>query len=115
MNLFNRYKKCFGVTLWRWNRTQVELWICPPNHSVGKHYHTDIDGRLMFLCGNVNLCGVCEGLLKKKSAKFKWHNVPAMMVHWFEPLDSKWIPTVFINVEKWHSNPTSAAINFTKI
>jgi hypothetical protein len=117
--MFHVYKtkgrNCYGMTLWRWNSLQVEFWICPPNFSIGEHTHPDMDGEIILLTGDVNLCKRVNGEVKSTDRKFKMLSVPRATPHFFTPRSHSRIPTVFINIERWHVPPTSACVNIVKV
>jgi hypothetical protein len=108
-------KTLLGITLWRWEKFQVELWICPPNFSVGEHVHHEMDGEIVLLIGNVNLCKRVNGEIKSTGRHFKKLSVPRNTPHFFTQKSSRRIPTVFINMERWVTKPTSASVDFEKV
>lgn len=106
-------RTCHGLTLWRGRRTLIELWVCPTNFSVGEHTHEKFDGHITLLVGQVVLCKRVEGAERSTRRMFKSHSIPAGTPHWFRPSTPRaWLPTVFINVERWRTEPTSAAVDF---
>jgi len=118
MSLFHTYRKdgrtCYGLTLWRWNGLQVELWRCPPNFSVGEHVHTQFDGNIILLRGNVELCKRVNGVVKSTDVHFRKLSIPRNTIHFFKAKSGARIATWFVNIERWSAPPTSAAIDFIK-
>lgn len=120
MPLIHRYERAIGIRLWRWNRYQIEIWFCGPNWTIRPHSHPDEDIELAFVFG------IGSQFARQKwplvapetfTPKFPRHvgrrfSVAAGTVHWFTV--SKW-PLVFINFERWHKTPTSAAIDLKPI
>ena len=120
MSIFKKYSQdnhnCYGMTLWKSGFTLVEIWICPPNFSVGEHSHSQFDGNIMLLLGNVDLCKRIGDDVKSTCKRFHFHSIPAGTRHFFNAKSGAMIPTVFINVEKWHTaSVTSACIDMQKV
>lgn len=42
-----------GVTLYRDEKFQVQLWICPPNTDISDHAHPNIDGWAIKVAGDI--------------------------------------------------------------
>lgn len=108
-------KVCRGITLFKWNNLQLELWMCPPNFSVGEHVHHEFDGNIILLIGNVELCKRVNGVVKSTGKHFRMLSIPRDMPHFFKAKSGLKIPTVFVNIERWKSPPTSGAIDFQKV
>lgn len=105
--MISRFQKCIGLTLWRWNRFQVELWFCPKGERIPDHCHSNIDSTI------VHLFGSCFGHINNDFRTIlglpKSWNIPAGVVHG-AVVGGCW---VFLNVERWNGNPTSAAKDIT--
>ena len=104
--MIHRRGKSIGVTLFKWNRCQVELWLCLG--CVEPHVHKQIDSTILWLGGSM------LGTIGERSKELCWrqifhrYSVPAgtshsAQVHSFG---------LFANIELWSSEPTSAAIDF---
>jgi hypothetical protein len=118
MKVINRYGPCVGITLFRWNRLNIELWYCPSNYDIVEHSHPSCHIELMFLYGNTEFHrrATKSGHIESASAKFpknfgKKYTVPAGFYHRFNTGKS---PLVFLNIERWLSGVkiTSAATDF---
>lgn len=106
---------CYGLTLWRWNQTQVELWLCPSNFSVDEHVHEEMDSEIILLIGNVNLCKRVNGEVKSTGVHFKKLSVPRNTPHFIVQKSGRSIPTAFMNIEHWYSRPTSVCEDFKPV
>lgn len=106
-----RFQNCRGWTLlraWRW---QVELWWCPRGECIPAHTHQQFDGRLVFLGGRMRwLLGHRSRLVTWRDVLRSW-SVPAGAVHGAEVVGGFGL---FLNIERWHGTPTSAAVDFVR-
>lgn len=51
LSMITRYKSCFGITVWKWNKFKIELWYAPANFSVEGHTHANSDGEFFVIYG----------------------------------------------------------------
>lgn len=49
--LINRKDSCWGITLFRWFRWKLELWLVPSDYACVEHTHKDSDGEFFVLYG----------------------------------------------------------------
>ena len=113
--MLHKHDKCRGITLFRWFRLNIELWYCPPNYSIRMHRHAHFDGEVLLLvasCWVRKYSSKAPDTIRESDSLFTWFSVPRNVVHWVDTKGSKWIPTIFINVEKWTVKPTTAADDF---
>lgn len=107
--MFHRHDSNIGVTLFRWNKLQVELWLCLGD--VRPHVHENIESTIIWLGGR--MLGTIGDRTKQLTWKQAGHRYPvtAGTVH------SAKVQTfgLFANIERWKSQPTSACIDFKEI
>lgn len=108
--MFIRFQRCVGVMVWRWKRTQVEVWFCPRGELVPPHSHRGFDSLIVHLAGRMVF----------------WAEGRGRVLNWGDVGWSKLIPAgaehglivrgpfgVFVNFETWkHDGPTSAVDDF---
>lgn len=110
---FHKYEKCYGVTLPHVGRKQIEFWFCLPHYSIRPHTHNNENIKLVFLFGNnVRFHRLKKGYLLGDTYLAKWNNIGRTFtinagdLHHFDVSN---FPLVFMNVETWLTEPTSAA------
>lgn len=105
-SLFHRHGKSIGITLFRSGRLQIELWLCL--EDVEPHVHHQIDSTIIWIGGR--MLGTIGGRSKELGWRQLGHRyaIPAKVKH------SAKIHTfgLFANIERWKTDPTSAAIDF---
>lgn len=101
-----RHLNNFGFKLCAFGNAQVELWIC--FSDIPPHYHASMDSRIVWLLGSMS------GTRANRTKRFGWRDtlrsfkVPAGVYH-----HATCSPfAVFLNIEKWTTQPTSAAVDF---
>lgn len=115
MSLFNKHEGCFGITLFRWVRTNIEIWYCPRGYTIKPHSHNEEDIELIYLFGRTKFFRKIDN--KTESATptkpFTPFTVPAGCLHWFTVSS---LPLIFINKATFLEGfkPKSAAIDFVK-
>jgi len=131
--MINYYGPCLGITLFKWGRRKVELWLCPRHYTIPKHSHNDENIELAFLYGEAEFSRkvwkerftVRDHLIDKKEKYFvieskvvsgfgsltHTFSIPAGTVHWFSVSNK---PLIFLNYSKWlpGKKVTSAATDF---
>lgn len=113
MKLF-RYERCLILVLPSIGRWQLELVYCPPQYEIKPHTHSNQDIKLITLfCHNIKFYrqkpgGNLISFHARIRHIFKVFTIRANDIHFFRV--SRW-PLVFINIERWHTTPTSAAID----
>lgn len=107
------YESCIGLSLPSIGRWKIEFWWAPPGYSIKPHTHDNEDIELFFLFGhNCRFHRLEKGHLLGESflARFKHFgkhfSIRAGTIHSFDV--SNW-PLLFMNIEKWHTKPTSAS------
>jgi len=118
MKLINRYGPCIGISLFRFRRTNYELWWCPAAYEIPEHCHPNqhIELRLIFGRTEFFRRSSKSGAFESAPAQFpadcgRVYSVPAGYFHKF---NTGKCPLVFINKEQWLEGVeiTSAATDF---
>jgi quercetin dioxygenase-like cupin family protein len=119
MAIFNKYEKCYGMTLYSIGRYRAELWFVAPNYEIIPHSHPEENIELMFLFGRTTFKRLVKMFYKERYeyVKTRWKffgkcfSVPAGTTHWFAT--TSW-PLVFINFQTFlpGHKPKSAAQDF---
>lgn len=101
-----KHNSCKGFRLFKLGKYQVELWMCPCFEYIQPHSHPSIESKIVLLYGTL------YGILNGRSGFLKWlkfYTVKSTDVHSGQ-IGSR--GCVFLNFQRWHTKPTSAAINF---
>lgn len=126
MKLINKYQQgsitCYGITLFRGFKRNIEVWFCPSNFEIIKHSHPDEEIELMYIFGKTTFhreADLGKGGFWYENFTPKWYHmfrsftVRAGVVHWFTV--SNW-PLIFINFSCFiKGNPRSASVDFKKV
>ena len=111
MGLLRKHNRCRGVCLWKWGRTQVELWGCPAWELIEEHTHEEFDGLIVYIGGEMTFW------TPTKRRRIGWRDflktlrIPAGCPH--KALGTGLFGCLFLNIETWqHDRPTSAAVDF---
>jgi len=113
--MFNRYEKCFGITLYSIGQKRAELWFVLPNYTIKEHTHNQENIELMFLFGKTVFSRSRDGEYAFLTTSWKFFGrcftVLAGDAHSFTT--SSW-PLVFINFQTFlgKNKPKSAALDF---
>jgi hypothetical protein len=117
--MVNRYNKCIGITLFRFFRWKIELWITPPNYEIPEHRHPNIDSEIIPLFFGSNVSITRNNKYSSRCFTLSWSNglfrsfsIRSNDYHYFKNPSSKYF--IFINFEKFRkkSKVTSAAVDF---
>jgi hypothetical protein len=107
-----RYERCLVLSLPAFGKYKIEFVYAPRGYEIAPHTHSHQDIKLIFLFGH-NIRFYRKRPLKELVtfwARFsnigKSFTILANDIHYFKV--SNW-PLVFMNIEKWHIKPTSAA------
>jgi len=92
----HRVKKCFGVPIWKWNKTYCELWIC--FSGVEPHIHPGQSSEIIPIFGwstfvRVGPEGQQDTVIITPRKWFHAFTVPDSWLHWFS---TKFL--VFLNI-----------------
>jgi hypothetical protein len=112
--LIRRYERCWILSLPAWGRKKLEIVFAPSEYGIREHTHPNQDIKLILLFGHNVI------FHRRKFGEFFGQTYMACMFrdflkkftinagdsHWFEV--SNW-PLIFLNIETWHTEPTSAA------
>lgn len=107
--MITRYDKCWVIRLFKWNKLTIELVYAPRNYSIVEHNHPNI---------NIEICpifGVASFYRGNRTAEImpwsigKHFTVAAGVNHYFTTYDC---PLIFMNIERWLTEPTSATKDF---
>lgn len=118
MKMVNRYKECWGLSLFKWGRYKIEIWYAPRGFKIEKHKHPNQDIRLYFIFGHGTTFyrqrdTANESIVAERT--IAWWNIGARFnilrgdYHWFTVSR---FPLIFMNIEKWYIKPTSASEDF---
>lgn len=113
--IFNKHEGCRGLTLFRFFRWNVEIWICPKRYVIKPHSHPNEHIELMYLCGKTMFCRIKDGVAESYKPKwyhvFRTFSVKPGIIHWFEVSNQ---PLIFINFAKFLKGhkPQSASKDF---
>lgn len=109
-----RHQGCTGITLFRWGRRKLELWLIPEMHYIQPHIHQYIDSTLIFIWGYMygNIAGR-GGMVGERGDFLRRFTIPAGVVHSARTFRF----TLFANWERWKDGApiTSAATDFTAL
>jgi len=112
--MLNRYERARGITLLKSGTFQLEIWFVPSGYRIPDHYHADFDSKLLLLFAHNILFR-----RNKETLLIKWWKhigkvfaIKAMDIHNFEASS---YPLIFVNIEIWNKQPTSASLDFKKV
>ncbi len=103
---------CKGYKLMRIANLQLELWICPPRCMIPCHTHPDLDSFIMHIWGRAYFTRKLRVKIMPFFSFFRIYSVPRNIIHGFRNFNN-WF--IFLNIERWYSKPTSAAINLKEL
>jgi hypothetical protein len=99
-----------GLTLYRQNNFQVQLFICEPNVNIPEHIHPNIDSFELFLYGmKFTHCGktiIDSNMALKENNKMPFHYYQTIRVKpndWHGGISSK-NGGSFISIQHWLNN-----------
>ncbi len=106
--MIQRFQRCIGIKLFRIGSYQLEAWCCPTGEVIPAHRHESFSSRIIHILGRMSWT-----MGAKSKSVSTWHcgwskPVPAGVDH--SAVAHSF--SVFLNLERWHSKPTSAAIDF---
>lgn len=106
--MITRHNGNFGISLFRWGRIHIELWLCRKG-SIPSHRHNQMDSKLIFLWGNI--LGTIGERTKRITGKdaFRVFDIPHGITHG-AIVNSRFC--AFLNIERWIGSPRSAALDF---
>lgn len=111
--MIHRHNRCWGISLFRWGKYQIEFWFCPKGETIEDHSHDKIDSKIVFLGGQM------DGHIAYKHKLFSWRDVfrrftiPRGTVHGAKVTG---LCAMFANVETWPDKTiTSAASDFKRV
>lgn len=103
-----KHNSCKGYRLFRLGHYQVELWVCPCFEYIEPHSHPEIESKVILLYGSL------YGVLNGRSGFLRWlkfYSIASTAVHSGQTGSQG---CIFLNLQRWSSKPTSAAINFKR-
>jgi hypothetical protein len=103
---------CIGYRLIRIFKIQLELWICPPHSCIKPHIHPDLDSYVMHIWGRSFVRRKTSMKILPFFSFFRIYKIPRNVVHSSSNFNN-WF--IFLNIERWYSKPTSAAINLKEV
>jgi hypothetical protein len=116
--MIKRHESCWGLSFPAIGKWKVEFWFCPPNYEIRKHKHPNVNIQLFFLFGhNVEFyrerSGPNEPIIARRTVKC-WHTFSRFNILRgdYHSFSVSRFPLVFMNVEEWFAEPTSAADDF---
>lgn len=103
--MFHLFKKTFGLTLFRYSKTQIEIWYVLPSHTIPSHFHECIDSTIIHLFGSCIFWRNTD-FLRLKIFSWRKIKIPRFVVH--SAVAGK-CGIIFINVEKVYDNSKLSA------
>jgi len=105
MGLIHRHNRCLGLKLFRYRKTQIEIWFCPKGEQIEPHTHLEADITIVPLAGRMagrigERCGIAGW-----SDIFRRFCVPRGTVHSARMLS----PCIFMGIERWNTDLISSA------
>jgi hypothetical protein len=105
-----RHNRCRGLKLWKWGRTQIELWWCPALEKIETHTHEEFDGLIVYLAGKMVFWTPTKTRVIGWRDFLKTLKIPAGLPH---GAIGRWPHgCLFLNFERWKNAPTSASTDF---
>lgn len=117
--LVQRVGPCWGVTLFRWGRRKLELWLAPADYAVAEHTHEDSDSEITILYAKPRRIyrrvgdRVDEYVASSRKYFGRWFSVRAGVPHAFDKGESRML---FLNWQTYlpGRRVTSVATDFKK-
>lgn len=106
-----RFQKIRGIRLFRWGKTQAELWLAPGGETLPMHTHTHCSSRIIYLLGKMTFWFGPHSCDLSMRSFLKNFVIPAGAPHGGQ-VTGRFV--LFINFERWNSTPTSAAHDFIR-
>lgn len=109
--MIHRHNRCVGITVFKFGKRQIELWFVPRLEKIEPHFHKHCDSVIIPILGSM------VGCIGNKSGKTGWwdlgrrFHIPAYVFHSATTAKSF---CLFLNFEKWDTQPTSASIDFVQ-
>lgn len=109
-----KFESCRGLSFPSIGKWKIEIWYAPSGYTIREHTHNNEDIKLVLLFGHdVVFHRVRNTKYSSRKISFLaklWHigksfSIRAGDSHWFEVSR---FPLVFLNIERWHTKPTSA-------
>lgn len=104
--MFIRFQNCLGLKLFRFRKWQVELWWCPRGEQLPTHSHPSMESRILFLAGSMIFTREEQTIILGAWDIFRNFRIKAGQNHSAEVVGPFGL---FLNIETWTTEPTSAA------
>lgn len=106
-----------GVTLYRDNEFQVQLWTCAPNTEISDHTHPDVDGMAVRVAGDIRFRKHGKPVNHRDMKIMTWRGMRTPAVH-LGPNDSHGVSIgpvggSFLAITRWlNGGPQSVHLNW---
>lgn len=77
---YERVAENVGVTLYRDNFFQVQLWTCAPNTDIGDHAHPDMDGWAIRVAGDIRFRKHGKPATRRDTQIVMWRGLKTPMI-----------------------------------
>lgn len=111
--MIKRYESCWGLSFPAIGRWKLEFWLAMPGYSIKPHTHAHEDIKLVLLFGhNIRFHRKKKGNFMSESFFARIWNIGRAFTinagdeHSFDV--AEW-PLLFMNIEHWLCEPTSAS------
>lgn len=108
--MINRFQRCIGIRLFRLAGWQLEVWLCPAGEVIPSHSHSHFSSRI------IHLFGATEWTMGSKTK-----SLGILNIGWCKPVPAgvnhsavTKTFSIFANLERWATSPTSASVDFVR-
>lgn len=110
--MITRFQRSIGIKLFRFGKTQAELWFCPKGEQLPNHKHEKMRSRIMFVGGGMLFTRDDKTITLGIRQTFRTFKVAAGQAH---SAVVTGLCGIFLNCETWTEQPTSAAHDFVRL
>lgn len=108
--MIERHGECVGLKVFQWGKHLWELWYCPFGEAIKPHVHEHCDVSMLILGGSMlGIIGSARGPVTWRDI-FRIFQIPRGVNH--SALIIGRLGCVFLSMERWDCQPTSAATDF---
>lgn len=106
-----------GITLYRDDKHQVQLWICPPNSSIGEHAHEHAESYAVRVSGKIAFLVFDSKGERIRHVRCTLGGRETLMVH--VPQGARHSAKIgpsgaaFLSITKWDEAPVSVHLDWT--
>ncbi len=111
------FKGVLVVKIWKWNKTQIELCIFPPNKLVESHKHDDEDIELCHIWGCAHYVRCSDDLdIREHRANFRdmgrFFTIPRG--YWHSAKVGAW-GLITLSCQRWTTEPSSVTQDYIEL